>query len=44
MCETLSDDPEGGPSSVPLWMFNVGYIFLASLDGRDEHKGDHRSA
>lgn len=41
MCETLSEDAEGGPSSVPLWMFNVGYTFLASLDGSVERKGNH---
>lgn len=43
LCETLSQDAEGGPSSIPFWMFNVGYSFLASLDGSVEHKGNRET-
>lgn len=30
--ELLTDDPEGGPSPIPSWMFNVCYSFAAKLD------------
>lgn len=40
MCEVLSNDADGGPNSMPFWMFKVGYTFLASLDGSVELKGN----
>ncbi|XP_037028017.1 uncharacterized protein LOC119068515 isoform X2 [Bradysia coprophila] len=30
--ELLTDDPEGGPSPIPSWMFNVCYSFIAKMD------------
>lgn len=38
LCELLTDD--GGPSSIPLWMFSTCYKFLAELDfGSDQELG-----
>lgn len=35
ICEVLSDEPEGSPAPVPLWMFRVCYKFVAELDCSD---------
>lgn len=32
LLELLTDEEPGGLNSIPLWMFNVIYTFLASLD------------
>ncbi|XP_031624239.1 ropporin-1-like [Contarinia nasturtii] len=32
MCELLTDDTDGGSNSIPIWMFNICYSFLAHLN------------
>ncbi|XP_063706329.1 uncharacterized protein LOC134835383 [Culicoides brevitarsis] len=35
ICEVLTDEPEGSPAPIPLWMFRVCYKFVAELDCSD---------
>lgn len=37
LCELLSDNPEGAPKVMPIWMFETCYSFLAQLDGTLEN-------
>ncbi|XP_055628342.1 uncharacterized protein LOC129769861 [Toxorhynchites rutilus septentrionalis] len=32
ICELLSEEPEGGPSPIPLWMFKECFLTVARLD------------
>lgn len=32
VCEVLTEDAEGGPAPIPMWIFHVCYKFLAELD------------
>lgn len=32
VCELLTDEPEGSPAPIPLWMFRTCYKYLAGLD------------
>lgn len=37
VCETLTEDLDDGENSIPFWMFEVCYKFLANLDcGSDQ--------
>lgn len=36
LCELLTDEPEGGSSPVPLWLFRECFKYLAELDCNDE--------
>lgn len=36
LCELLTDEPEGGSSPVPLWLFRECFKFLAELNCNDE--------
>lgn len=36
LCELLTDEPEGGSSPVPLWLFRECFKHLAELDCSDE--------
>ncbi|XP_058459053.1 uncharacterized protein LOC131435322 [Malaya genurostris] len=33
ICELLTEEPEGGPCPVPLWMFKECFLTVARLDG-----------
>ena len=37
ICELLTDDLEGGLSRIPYWMFKICYIFIATMEGGEEH-------
>lgn len=32
ICELLTDEPEGGTNSIPMWMFEICYRFVAEMD------------
>lgn len=32
LCELLTDELEGGPDPIPLWIFAICYLHLAELD------------
>lgn len=32
LCELLTDEPEGGSSPVPLWLFRECFKYLSELD------------
>lgn len=32
LCELLTDNPIAGLNSIPFWMFDVCYTFLAGFD------------
>lgn len=36
LCELLTDEPEGGSSPVPLWLFRECYKHIAELDCSEE--------
>ncbi|CAO1422762.1 unnamed protein product [Diamesa serratosioi] len=36
LCELLTDEPEGGSSPVPLWLFRECFKYIAELDCSDE--------
>lgn len=36
LCELLTNEPEGGPNPIPMWMFRECYVFLAELDCSSE--------
>lgn len=36
LCELLTDEPEGGSSPVPLWLFSECLKYLAELDCSQE--------
>jgi len=40
LCELLTDDLEGGPAPVPMWMFRDCYSFIAQLDCSKEQQFD----
>lgn len=33
LCELLTDNSEGAPNAIPIWMFETCYSYLAQLDG-----------
>lgn len=42
-CELLTDDVEGSPSPIPMWMLRECYVFLAELDcSEEQHFHDGR--
>lgn len=32
ICELLTDDVEGSPAPIPMWMLRECYVYLAELD------------
>ena len=36
LCELLTDEPEGGSSPVPLWLFRECFKYIAELDCSEE--------
>lgn len=36
LCELLTNEPEGGPSPIPMWMFRECYSFIAELNCAEE--------
>lgn len=37
LCELLTDDVEGSPCPIPMWMLRECYVFLSEMDcGQDQ--------